>query len=130
MRGSLPSRSVYCSGSIETAQIFTLTDHYDPSSQLSTKDISVVVMVTHKKDKKVKIETKCKSLGWTHDFKNLRGLSKGRLSELSLCGNLHNVTGTILVMLFLLICLRILLSYTLLLFPWVFQFPSLGKSAK
>ena len=48
-------------------------------------------MATQKKDKKVKIGTKSKSLGWTLDSQKFRVLSDDRLSELSLCGNLHNI---------------------------------------
>ena len=44
------------------------------------------------KDKKSKTGTKTKADGWTLDSQYLRVLSKDRLSELSLCGNLYNVT--------------------------------------
>ena len=49
-------------------------------------------MATSKKDKKVKPKAKNKSSGWTLNSRNLQVLSKDKLSKLSLCGNLHDIT--------------------------------------
>ena len=49
-------------------------------------------MATTKKDKKPKTGAKNKNSSWTLDSQDLWILANDRLSELSLCGNLYNVT--------------------------------------
>ena len=80
------------SGSIDSAQVLSLTDRPQPLWQSPLHLTPARTMATIKKDKKLKVGAKMKSDGWTLDSQDLRVLSDERLSELSLNANIHNVT--------------------------------------
>ena len=80
------------SGSIDSAQVLSLTDRPHLLRQSPLRLTSASTMATIKKDKKLKIGAKPKSDGWTLDSQDLRVLSEERLSELNLSRNIYNVT--------------------------------------
>ena len=80
------------SGSIESAQILSLMDRPYLPQQSPLRITSASTMASTKKDKKLKMGAKPKADGWTLDSQDLRTLSKDRLAELSLSGNIYNVT--------------------------------------
>ena len=80
------------SGSIDSAQVLSLTNRPYCLQQSPLRLTTTGAMVTVKKDKKLKIGAKPKTDGWTLNSQDFRALSDEKLSELSRSANIFNVT--------------------------------------